>query len=74
MKAELTMSQIYWNKSLTNFFFRKQSEETLIELLESVDDYDSFFSDLDELYEDVDELEEDFYSMSVDELKEKFNI
>ena len=33
MKAEVTISNIYWNKGLSNFFFRDQAYNTLEELV-----------------------------------------
>ena len=33
MKAEVTISNIYWNNSLSDFFFRDQAYETLEELV-----------------------------------------
>ena len=78
MKAEITFSQVYWNLSLMNFFFRSQSENTLNELLERSADKRTAIEKIDDFAEfndyDLDELEEDFYNDSVAELAERFGI
>lgn len=58
-----------------NFFFRNQVEDTLNELIESVEESTSAIIDrIDDYYEDLDECEEDFYSGTVSELIEQFGL
>lgn len=77
MKANVTISNIYWNKGLANFFFRTQAYNTLEELLErSSMGSQSALQALDEQTEDtdLDEIEEMFYSDSVEEIADYYGI
>lgn len=77
MKAEVTISNIYWNKSLSNFFFRDQAYETLEELLKrSAMNGQDTLDALDDATEDmsIDDVEETFYSESVEYCAEEFGI
>lgn len=77
MKAEVTISNIYWNNSLSNFFFRKQALSTLEELVkrsamsgqDTLDALDNATEDMD-----VDDVEEMFYSESVEYCADEFGI
>lgn len=77
MKAEVTISNIYWNKSLSNFFFRDQAYETLEELVkrsamnvqDTLDALDDATDDMD-----IDDVEEKFYSESVECCADEFGI
>lgn len=77
MKAEVTISNIYWNKGLSNFFFRDQAYETLEELInrstmsgpDTLDALDEATDDMD-----IDDVEETFYSESVEYCAEEFGI
>ena len=79
MKAEITTHQLYWNRSLLDFFFRGQASRTLEELFKRAS-YDSLqVADIIDDYVymnniDVDEFEEMCYDMSVWELAEEFGI
>ena len=70
MTTEITMSQIYWNKSLKNFFFRTQAEETFEEVMEciAVGDKENALDQITEFYDNLDDCEEDFYNLSADEI------
>lgn len=73
MKAEITMSQLYSNCSLLNFFFRTQSENTFNELFDSVEESNREVFDAIENYsDDLDEIEELFYNESIQELADIF--
>lgn len=77
MKAEVTISNIYWNKSLSNFFFREQAYETLEDLVErSTMSGEATLSALDDMTEDmdIDDVEEMFYSYRTDYIAEDFGI
>lgn len=78
MKAEITFKQLYWNKSLLNFFFRTQAEETMQELVNKSKDQQNAVELIDAFCEDcdidLDTLEEDFYDSTVEELAELFGI
>lgn len=78
MKADITFSQLYWNPSLLNFFFRTQSENTMNELLDRATDRKDAIERIDSYGEsvcnDLDEFEEMFYEMSVEELAAEIGI
>lgn len=77
MTANVTISNLYYNNSLADFFFRTQAYYTLNELVER-----SFMGSqltlkvLDEQTEDadLDDIEEMFYSDSVEEIANHFGI
>lgn len=69
MIANVTISNLYWNKSLMSFFFRSQSQNTLEEVLEKTTlNPQSAIDALDEYFEesDIDDVEETFYSESAE--------
>lgn len=77
MKAEVTISNIYWNKGLSNFFFRDQAYNTLEELVKrSAMSGQDTLDALDNATEDmnIDEVEETFYSESVEYCANEFGI
>lgn len=78
MKAEITFSQLYWNCSLMDFFFRKQSIMTVEDLMGSIDDPKTALETIDAYASDnelsVDDIEEMFYGDSVEQLAETFGI
>lgn len=77
MKAQVTISNIYWNKGLSNFFFRYQAYKKLEELVrrsmmngqETLDALEDATEDMD-----IDDVEETFYSESVEYCADKFGI
>ena len=77
MKAEVTISNIYWNTGLKNFFFRDQAYNTLEELVtRSTMSGQDTLNALDEATDDMDndDVEETFYSESVESCAEEFGI
>lgn len=77
VSQEITISNIYWNRGLRDWFFREQATSTLEELVNhSTMSGDEVLSILEEQTEDsdIDDVEEDFYSMSVEELAEQYGI
>lgn len=77
MKAEVTISNIYWNKGLSNFFFREQALSTLEELvsrstMNGQDTLDTLGDATEDM--DIDDVEEMFYSESVEYCAEEFGI
>ena len=77
MKAEVTINNIYWNKSLSNFFFRDQAYKTLEELVNrSTMGGEQTLNALDDATDDmdIDDVEETFYSESVEYCAEEFGI
>lgn len=77
MKAEVTISNIYWNKSLSDFFFREQAYNTLEKLvsrsaMSGQDTLDTLDDATDGM--DIDDVEEMFYSESVEHCAEEFGI
>jgi hypothetical protein len=77
MKAEVTISNIYWNNSLSDFFFRDQAYNTLEKLVKrsamnGQDTLDALDEATDDM--DIDDVEETFYSESVEYCAEEFGI
>lgn len=71
MKTNLTFMQLLQNqKSLLWFFFRKQSEEELLNLIESSADPSGLLDALDDYSsdKDLDDIEEMFYELDKEEL------
>lgn len=77
MKAEVTISNIYWNSGLRNLFFRDQAYSTLEELVnrstmsgqDTLDALEDVTGDMD-----IDDVEETFYSESVEYCADEFGI
>lgn len=77
MKAEVTISNIYWNKGLSNFFFREQAYNTLEELVRrSTMNGQDTLAALDNATDDmdIDDVEETLYSESVEYCADEFGI
>lgn len=79
MKAEITIDQVYYNETLFDFFFRKQSQRTLEELLERAKGENIETLDMIDEYADtmeitLDDIEEMFYHEGVEELAEEMGI
>lgn len=75
MTAEITVSNLYYNNSLMNFFFRNQAKETFEELIEAVNESNEvIFENIESCYDDLDEVEELFYNESIEDLAEIFNL
>jgi len=81
MKANITLSQLYWNKSLMDFFFRQQSQNTLDDLLNEIEESKSEAIDIIENVvenefdgDDLDLLEETLYVSTVPELCDIFGL
>lgn len=77
MKAEVTISEIYWSKGLSNFFFREQAYKTLEELVRrsamgGQDTMDALNDATEDM--DIDDVEETFYSESVKYCAEVFGV
>lgn len=74
------MSQLWYNSSLMDFFFRRQARATLELLIEEASGYSTtkILNEIDYYADqcglDVDELEEMFYEFSVQELAAEFGI
>jgi GH35 family endo-1,4-beta-xylanase len=77
MKAEITFSQLFWNKSLMNFFFREQAQQTLEDLIERSTEFARDVVDrIDDVTEDwdINDLEELFYSEGTADVAEELGI
>ena len=79
MRIEIDFTRVYNTKSLLNYFFRSQSEETLVELINrSVDDISIVLGAIDSYAEnndfDIDDIEEMFHNDSVEEIAEQIGI
>ena len=75
MKAQITLANSYYNKSLFNYFFREQAQRELINLLNKVEEDIETISDIAEDYTDnLDEIEELFYNESIEDIIEILNL
>lgn len=79
MRIEIDFASVYNTKSLLNYFFRSQSEETLVELINrSVDDISIVLGAIDSYAEDndcdIDDIEEMFHNDSVEEIAKQICI
>jgi hypothetical protein len=75
MRVELTMSEVYNDSYLLNYFFRNQAKETFKELFESVEESASeVFNAIENWNNDLDEIEELFYAESIEYLCEIFGL
>lgn len=77
MEAKVTINNIFWNKSLSNYFFREQAYKKLEELVQrsAMDEYDTLDALNDATYDmDIDDVEETFYSESVEYCADEFGI
>ena len=77
MNANITFSNIYWNESLRDYFFREQSWNTVEELSAKCElDVQGFLAQMDDATEDedIEDVEENFYVSSVEELAEEYDI
>lgn len=79
MKAEITFSQVWYNASLLNFFFRTQAKETLEQLMNATADSEVVVLDSVEEYAEMndftlDDIEEMFYEETLQELACDFRI
>ena len=70
MTTNLTITQLLQNPSLWNYFFRKQSQEELQNLIDSSSDKLGLLNALDNYSSDIDldEIEEMFYELDKEEL------
>ena len=73
MKAEITITQLYHNPSVMNFFFRSQAEKTFQELCDRVN-VRELFDAIEEYTDSVDELEELFYNESTAAILEELGL
>lgn len=77
MTTNITFSNIYWNKSLRDYFFREQSWNTVEELSAKCElDVQGFLSQMDDAteHEDIDDVEENFYVSSIEKLAEEYDV
>lgn len=72
------MSQLWFNHSLLNFFFRSQAESTLNELMDRTIEGQGALDKIEDYAEEsgcnLDDIEEMFYNDTVEELAEEFGI
>ena len=67
MKAEISISQVYHNASIINFFFRIQSEKTFNDLFDNVEEStEEVFLCIEDYTDDLDEFEELCYNEDID--------
>ena len=66
MKAGISISQVYYNVSVLNFFFRIQSEKTFNDLFDNVEEStEEVFLCIENYTDDLDEFEEMCYNESI---------
>lgn len=75
MNAEITFSNLYWNDSLRDFFFRKQAEDTFNDVMQLFVNSPETERMVGEFFEtqfsDVDEMEDYLYNTPDDEIIEE---
>jgi hypothetical protein len=75
MKVNLTISQLYYNVSILNFFFRTQAKNDFNKLFESVNESEqTVFEAIENYSDDLDEIEELFYNDSIEEICEQLRL
>ena len=78
MRAEVTMSQLWWNHSLMRFFFRDQAKNTLEEFVHATDDVSEVLEKIEDYAlendYDLDEIEDIFYNESVRDIADMMGI
>ena len=79
MRIEISFSTIYFNHSLYDYFFRKQSQHTLENLIYTAKrDVPSVLNAIDRYAEDngydVDDIDEMFYHDSVEDIAERLGL
>ena len=75
MKVNLTISQLYYNVSILNFFFRTQAQNDFNKLFESVNESEqTVFEAIENYSDDLDEIEELFYNDSIEEICEQLRL
>ena len=77
MKAYISISTLWYNGRLMDFFFREQAKKTLEELVNASalsTDRTLAILDIDTYEEDLDEIEESFYTQSVEQIAEEYGI
>ena len=68
-KVQLSISNLYYNPSLLNFFFRTQAQNDFNALFESVEESkEEVFEAIENYSDDLDEVEEMFYNDSIEEI------
>ena len=74
MTVDITLSQMWFNTSLIDFFFRSQAQRTFEELVERVggrdseDDFNELEDRIESNYDSWEDFEEDCYNNSVEEM------
>lgn len=77
MKAYISISTLWYNGRLMDFFFREQAKKTLEELVNASalsTDRTLAILDIDTDEEDLYEIEESFYTQSVEQIAEEYGI
>ena len=76
MTTNVTMTNIYWNRGLREFFFRQQATDTLAELVNRSQEGAATLDILDDYTEgmSLDEVEEMLYSDKIEDIAEFFGI
>lgn len=71
MKAEISISNLYYNTSLMNYFFRAQATETFEQVVDLFMTCGDAFDAIEDTWDDLDDAEECFYHYSVAEILEE---
>lgn len=78
MKTNVTLSQMYFNYRILDFFFRKQARRTFEEIIKRAGDTQAKFDELTDAiegyYDSIDEFEEDCYNMTATEVLDNLEI
>jgi len=76
VNEEITISNIYWNRGLRDYFFRNQATETLEEFVNACRDSKEAIDTLDEVTAEmsIEDVEELFYSESIDDIARELDV
>ena len=74
MKADVTISKLYWDVEFAKYFFRRQAYQTFTDLVKRIGRGDAGLETLSNAIEnnylDLDSFEEDCYNLDVDQMLE----
>lgn len=80
MKADVSLSQLWFNQSLLSFFFRNQARETLDEIISAAggknnpDAFQELENAIEDHYDSLGDFEEDCYNASLEEMLDTLDL
>ena len=78
MKTNVTLSQVYFNYRILDFFFREQARRTFEEIVKRAGNTQKAFDELSDAiegyYNSIDEFEEDCYNLTATEILDNLEV